>query len=175
MKLVFPCIEYKEKATAFIREFYEHHSDIAGSGGLQKYLKNSSYEEWLKRVISDLDIANIKSGKVPAITYFFVREEDDEIIGMINIRLAMNELLRKESGHIGYCVRPTERRERYGTQMLEMGLRVCDAINIREVILTCDKTNVASAGVIKNCGGVLEAEHYSDTSQTDIQRYVIKR
>ncbi len=168
-------MEYKEKAAAFIREFYDHHSDIAGSGGLQKYLKNSSYEEWLKRVISDLDIANLKSGKVPAITYFYVREADDEVVGMINIRLAVNELLRKEGGHIGYCIRPTERRKHYGTQMLEAGLKVCDAVNIRGVILTCDKSNVASAGVIKNCGGILEAEFYSQALEEEIQRYVIRR
>ncbi len=175
MKLVFPCMEYKEKAEACIHEFYQHNSEIAGSGGLHKHLKNSSYEAWLKRVIADMDIANVKPGKVPALTYFFVREEDDEIVGMINIRLAVNDLLRKEGGHIGYSIRPTERRKHYGTQMLNAALKVCDVLSIDEVILTCDKSNIASAGVIKNCGGTLEAEFYSSEHQEVIQRYVITR
>ncbi len=175
MKLVFPCIEYKEKAEAFIHELYEHNSEIAGSGGLHKHLRNSSYEAWLKRVIADMDIANVRPGRVPSLTYFYVREEDDEVIGMINIRLALNDLLRQEGGHIGYSIRPTERRKHYGTQMLEAALKVCDVLGIHEVVLTCDKSNVASAGVIKNCGGVLEAEFYSDGLQEEIQRYVITR
>ena len=108
-------------------------------------------------------------------TYFYVREEDDRIIGMINIRLALNDFLRKEGGHIGYCIRPTERRKHYATDMLKEALNVCDVVGINEVLLTCDKINVASANVIKNCGGELEAEFYSDTFQEEIQRYVIKR
>ena len=34
---------------------------------------------------------------------------------MINIRLALNDFLRKEGGHIGYCIRPTERQKHYAT------------------------------------------------------------
>ena len=63
----------------------------------------------LEKVISQIDIANIPESKIPAITYFYVREADDRIVGMINIRLALNDFLRKEGGHIGYSVRPTER------------------------------------------------------------------
>ncbi len=175
MKLVFPCEEYQEKAEAFIQEFYAYHSEIAGSGGLQKYLKNSTYQDWLKRLIKEMDLANVRPGRAPSLTYFFVREEDDEIVGMVNIRLALNEALRKEGGHIGYSIRPTERRKHYGTQMLEAALKACDVLCIREVILTCDKSNVASAGVIKNCGGRLEAEFYSEANEEMIQRYVIAR
>lgn len=31
---------------------------------------------------------------------------------MINIRLALNERLKKVGGHIGYSIRPTEKRQR---------------------------------------------------------------
>lgn len=74
----------------FIREFDEYGSEINGSGGLERYLNQSTYEEWLKKVMADIDIANIEPGRVPALTYFYVREEDDKVVGMINIRLALN-------------------------------------------------------------------------------------
>ena len=32
MKLVFPTLEYKEKAIDYINEFYEYNSEINGSG-----------------------------------------------------------------------------------------------------------------------------------------------
>lgn len=175
MKLIFPNITYKDKAIEFINEFYEHNSEINGSGALDWYLEESTYEEWLEKVLADMDIANIEKPRVPALTYFYVREEDDKIVGMVNIRLALNDFLREEGGHIGYSIRPTERRKHYATDMLNDALRVCDTIGIKEVLVTCDKSNLASAGVIKNCGGESDAEFFSETYKQIIQRYVIKR
>ena len=54
-------------------------------------------------------------------------------------------------------------------------LKICDTFGIREVILTCDKLNIASSKVIKNCKGELVEEFYSDTFKEDIQKYIIKR
>lgn len=174
-KFVFPNLKYKEKAIEFINEFYEYKSEINGSGALDGYLKDSTYEAWLTKVLADIDIANVEKPRVPALTYFYVREEDDKILGMINIRLALNDFLRNEGGHIGYCIRPTERRKHYATGMLKKALEVCDTMSIKEVLLGCEKDNVASSGVIKNCGGELIEELYSETFQAEIQRYVIKR
>ena len=173
MKLIFPNRDYEEKAKEFIAEFEEYSSKPEGTGSLPRYLKDASYEEWLKKVFTGVDVANLPAGKVPGLTYFCVREEDEKLIGMINIRPTANEFLRKEAGHIGYCVRPTERRKGYGTQMLRLGLEVCRRVDIHRVVVSCDKLNPASAGVIRNCGGVLDAEFYSETFGETLQRYVI--
>ena len=175
MKLVFPSLIYKDKATEFINEFNQYKSEINGVGGLDGYLETSSYEAWIKKVYADIDVANVEKPRVPALTYFYVREDDDRIIGMINIRLALNDFLKKEGGHIGYCIRPTERKKHYGTDMLRKALEVCDTLNIKSVLVTCDKSNVASANVIRNCNGELEEEFYSETFKEVIQRYVIRR
>lgn len=174
MKFIFPNQAYEEKAKDFIDEFNRLHSEINGSGGLDRYLLDSSYSEWLKKVLADIDLANIEPGRVPALTYFYVREDDDKIVGMINIRLALNDFLRSEGGHIGYCIRPTERGRHYATNMLKEAVNFCKIIGLNELILSCDKTNPASAGVIKNCGGCLDAEFYSDVFHSIIQRYIIK-
>lgn len=175
MKLVFPNKNYEAKAKEFIAEFYEYSSEIAGSGSLDRYLKEATYDEWLEKVFSYIDIANVPEDKIPGLTYFFVREEDDRIVGMINIRLSLNEFLRNEAGHIGYCIRPAERKKGYGTALLRAGLAVCRRVDISEVIVTCDKINLGSAGVIQNCGGILEAELYSEAFGAVIQRYVISQ
>ena len=173
MKFVFPCKEYEQKAVEFIKEFYEYQSEINGTGGLDRYLKESNYSDWLIKVLKDLDVANIPDGRVPACTYFYVREHDDKIVGMINIRLALNDFLRKEGGHIGYSIRPLERRKGYGTNMLREALSFCKTIGLCDIVITCDKDNIASSNVIKNCGGILDSEFYSDTFKTDVQRYKI--
>lgn len=175
MRLVFPDITYKERAIEYISEFYEYGSEINGSGSLDRYLKESTYEEWLKKLVRDMDVANTPASRAPALTYFYVREEDERIVGMVNLRLALNDYLRSEGGHIGYSIRPTERRRHYGTDMLSAALKVYDAIGIREVLVSCDKTNIASAGVIKNCGGILKHEVYSERYNEAVEMYVIKR
>lgn len=174
MKLVFPDLCYKEKAIKFINEFHTYHSEVNGSGSLDRYLRESTYEEWIKKVFSDMDIANIPQARVPALTYFYVREGDDEIVGMINLRLALNDFLRTEGGHIGYGIRPTERKKHYATDMLAKALKVYETLGFHEVIITCDKCNVASANVIKNCNGELVSEFYSETFKEVIQKYIIK-
>ena len=176
MKLVFPTIAYKEKAIEIINEFFEYGSEVDGSGSLVNFIRDGkSYESWLDKVISDIDVANVDySKRVPALTYFYVREEDDRIVGMMNIRLCENDFIRAEAGHIGYCIRPTERRKHYATQMLAEGVRVCRILRIRDVIVSCDKINIASAKTIMNNGGVLDAEFYSERFKSLIQRYIIK-
>ena len=174
MRMVFPTLEYKERAIEFVNEFSAAGTrSIDGSGGLDRYLRESSYEQWLQKLLVYIDIANPPAGKVPSLTYFYVRGEDERIVGMIDIRLALNDFLRNEAGHIGYCVRPSERRRHYATAMLREGLRVLKTIGVKDAIVTCDKDNIASASVIKNNGGELEAELYSEAFGALIQRYVI--
>ncbi len=172
MKLVLPTIEYKQQAVDYINEFIAHSSQINGTGSLDWYLENSNYENWLDKIISYMDIANIPNGKVPALTYFCVC--GDRIVGMVNLRLALNDFLRTEGGHIGYSVRPTERGKHYATEILKMALKVYDRLGIHNVVLVCDKENIASAKVIQNCGGTLEKEFFSETYGEILQRYIIK-
>ena len=174
MKMVFPTIAYKDKAIDFIHEFYDYSSEIHGSGGLDRMLKEATYEEWLLKLQRDMDIANIPNPRVPALTYFYVRETDDRIVGTVNIRLVPGGELIHTVGHIGYSVRPTERRKHYGTELLKAALEVCRTIGIKNVIIACERSNMASAGVIRNCGGVLESEFFSDSYNEILQRYMIR-
>lgn len=168
--LIYPDKSYKDKAIEYLNEFSLYNSEINGSGGLDRY---EDYNEWLIKVENDLDIPNIPEDRVPANTYFFVRTSDDKILGMINIRHKLNEFLQNEGGHIGYSIRPTERKKGYGSLMLKLGLEKCREINLNKVLITCDKSNIASAKVIQNNNGILENEIYSKTFSEVIQRYWI--
>ncbi len=171
MKLVYPTKEYEEGAFEFIKEFKDYKSEINGTGGLDRY---DNYDEWLLKVERDLDLLNMPKDRLPASTFFFVRTSDNKIVGMINIRHKLNDFLFNEGGHIGYSIRPTERKKGYGTLMLKLGLQKCKELNIHKVLITCDKINVASAKVIQNNNGILENEIYSDTFSEIIQRYWIE-
>lgn len=168
--LVFPTKDHEKQAFEYINEFIQYNLQLNGTGGLERY---TDYDEWLRKLDLDLDIANIPAGRVPAYTYFFIREMDKKIIGMINIRHSLNDFLFREGGHIGYSIRPTERKKGYGTLLLSLGLEKCRELKIKKVLVTCDKINIGSAKVIQNNKGVLENELYSEIFSTIIQRYWI--
>ena len=146
-----PGIDRKEDALAYIREFHEYKSDINGTGGLDRYLDD--YEGWLEKL--NADYARVPDEeRVPARTYFLVRESDGRIVGMINIRLAMNERLRNFGGHIGYSIRPTERGKGYNKINLYLALKVCDKYGIDTVLMDADLANPASWKTMEALGGV---------------------
>lgn len=170
VRLIFPSKEYEKEAFEYIQEFLEYKSEINGTGGLHRY---QNYDEWLLKLEKDLDLLNILEDKVPASTYFLVRTSDNKIIGMINIRHKLNEFLLNEGGHIGYSVRPTERKKGYGTLMLKLGLDKCRELNLNRILITCDKINIVSAKIIQNNNGILENEVFSETFSEIIQKYWI--
>ena len=166
-----PSKEYEQEALEYINEFYEYNSDINGTGGLQRYLDN--YDGWLEKLEEDRTrIPNEE--KVPAETYFLVRENDNKIVGMINIRLTLNENLKKFGGHIGYSIRPTERKKGYNKVNLYLGLLCCKEHGISEVLMDCDKSNLGSAKTMQALGGKLIREYYDDTyAHCTVQDYII--
>ena len=153
-----PNINRKEEAINYIEEHYKYNSNINGSGGLHRYIDN--YENWLEKLNNDYNqIPNEE--RVPARTYYLIRENDNKIIGMINIRLELNEQLKQHGGHIGYGIRPTERKKGYNKINLYLGLQVCHEYGIKEVYLDADELNPASWRTMEALGGVLE-EKYND-------------
>ena len=156
-----PGIGRKEDAIDYIREFLEYGSEINGTGGLQRFLED--YEGWLEKLNADY-IRVPGEEKVPARTFFLVRENDSRIVGMINIRLALNERLRKYGGNIGYSIRPTERGKGYNNINLYLGLKVCRKYGIERIFMDADLENPASWKTMEAFGGVRIREYYDDVN-----------
>ena len=81
---------------------------------------------------------------------------------MINIRLALNEKLKKFGGHIGYSIRPTERGKGYNKINLYLGLKVCQEYKIDKVLMDADKDNPASWKTMEALGGVNVREFFDE-------------
>ncbi len=126
--------------------------------------------------LDHLDVTEVEAeemGLVPDVTFFALDTERDIFVGAVNIRKYLNERLMKTGGHIGDGIRPSERRKGYGTEMIGLALEECRKMGISRVLMTCDKSNIASAKSIMNNGGVLENE-ISVEGEEPVQRYWIE-
>lgn len=169
-KHVKPQIEHERQAIEYINEFYKYNSKINGVGGLDKYLDN--YSTWLQKLDEDIKRKPTEE-KVPSETFFLIRKNDNKIVGMINIRLELNENLKKIGGHIGYSIRPEERKKGYNKINLYLGLKECQKHGIKEVLMDCDKDNIGSAKTMQALNGVLIKEWYDKQKDRTIQYYII--
>jgi predicted acetyltransferase len=114
----------------------------------------------------------LPAGFVPHTTYWLVRDGRD-VVGVSNLRHELTEALRLRGGHIGYGIRPSERRKGYATCILGLTLGKARERGIGPVLVTCLKGNIGSAKAIQKNGGVLEAEYPLEGQPDLMQRYWI--
>lgn len=115
-------------------------------------------------------------GYVPSSAYWLVRTAPDgatEVMGLSALRHRLTPALEDVGGHIGYGIRPTARRQGYGTRILALTLDRARARGLDRALITCDTTNVASARVIERNGGILASSGLSPQTNTHVSRYWI--
>ena len=155
LKLVLPTPDYESKVMDYKREFIESGDRIYGAGGL----KNAgNFNEWYTLFKNNLNEETVREGLSPETTYLAMAIDDGRLVGMVNIKHKLNDFLLKFGGHIDYSVRKSERQKGYAREMLGLALKECAKLNIKKVLITCGKDNVASKKVIISNGGKLENE-----------------
>lgn len=90
---------------------------------------------------------------------------------MANIRTKLNQKLMNFGGNIGYCIRPTERKNGYNKVNLYLALKVCKECGIKKALLDADKGNPASWRTMESLGAVLEEEKCVESCDKDIVRF----
>ena len=151
--LVKPDLSYADEIIKYKEESLAESPIINGSAGLDRF---SSIEVWLEELKKRSCEDTVPKGLVPSSTYLGVREKDNYIVGMIDIRHYLNEYLTQVGGNIGYGVRKTERNKGYAKQMLKLALEKCRELKIKKVLITCDEDNIASEKVILSANAKLE-------------------
>lgn len=118
----------------------------------------ADYVQLKKRHEQSLDLPN---GYVPDTAYVLVDEED--YVGLFNLRHYLNDALKEGAGHIGYGIGKKYRGHGYATTGLSLIIEEAKKIIPEdEIYISVHKDNPASLTVQKKNGAIIH--HEDETS-----------
>ena len=168
--LVRPTGEYASQIVEYRQEFLDAGDSMDGCGPLRRI---EDPEEYIKTCAEYENKQTVPSHLVPATQLFLIRKSDNRLVGMLQVRHCFNDYLEKYAGHIGYSVRPSERRKGYAKEMLKMALPFCRELGLDKVLITCIDGNVGSEKTILANGGVYESTVYEPNEKEYLKRFWI--
>ena len=168
MEIVELQIQQEEALADFVSEF-----EAAGEEEIPAFLPDPewTFVETVEGFDKQSRGEGLPEGWVPSTTRFLLHE--GRIVGLFNIRHRLTDNLQRFGGHVGYSVRPSERRKGYGTLLLEAARELARDLGVEQLLVTCEPGNAASVGVIEKCGGVFEDRTYYEPVGHDVCRYWI--
>lgn len=153
-------------------KFLEMAEDYASAGEDRYQPLAADFEAYLENLEMYRTGKSLPAGHVRANAFFLLAGE--RLIGRGDLRHDLNAQLAVMGGHIGYDVRPSERRKGYGALILRLTLEKARARGLERVFLTCDADNIASAKIIESGGGRLADQIVYEPTGKLISQYWIE-
>lgn len=163
---------HQTEAETMKQEFFDSGEAIINGSAL---FDQMPFHEWLINTDRNHDPKTVRKDWALATTFFAFRRSDERMVGVIDVRheLAV-PFLQEYGGHIGYSVRPSERKKGYATEMLKLALSYCRSLHIETVSLGCYADNLPSIRTIERCGGIcVKQKLYTDGKPMLIYRIVL--
>ena len=149
IRLCTPTPEMEAAAVDFRQEFFQAGESVINGSSLLDQIP--SYPDWLARVQAQACAATVPPGWVRTDVFFAVREADQRLVGIIDLRHELNDFLR-DFGHSGFSVRPSERRQGYATAMLRQLCARAVSLGMPQLQLAAETSNTASCRTIVRAG-----------------------
>lgn len=165
MRLTEPRPDLEAEFRAMAEEWREAGRDVYAAA-------LADFDGYLQKLARQKEEEGLPPGRVPSCT-FWLLADGSRVVGTSRLRSRLLPHLEKEGGHIGYDVRPSERRRGCGTALLALTLDEARDRGLSEVLITCDHGNVGSVRVIENNGGRLLDQVVSDRTGNTVNRYGI--
>ena len=153
IRLEQPHIRFKESFLKAMDEFL-------AEGRWQEFDENfirQHFSDFVQEYIDHSKGRKIPMGYVPHTMYWII-DSNDQYVGQIDLRHKINAALRCYGGHIGYEIRPSERKKGYGKMALKEVLIKAKKLELNKVLVTCDSDNIASRKIIETNKGILNDE-----------------
>lgn len=146
-----------------------------GVSDLKKVI-DKSFEEYFNGLEINKHIDEIYPAYANQTTYVLA-DDSNHIYGLINLRHELKGKLTEIGGHIGYGIRPSERKKGYATLQLKLVLDKLKELNIDQALITCRENNIASKKTMEkfigkadtlvpsNHEGIMEYRYWIDVNK----------
>lgn len=168
--LLRPTAEYAVQIMERKKEYLAADSSMDGCGPMRR---TDDPIEYIEKCAIEENPETCPAPLVPATQFMLVRKDDNKVLGFLQVRHEFNDYLSKFGGHIGYSVRPSERRNGYAKEMLKMALPYCKEIGLDKILITCIDGNIGSEKTILANGGVYESTIHEPNENEDLKRFWI--
>lgn len=168
LRLVIPDITLADEIRAYRQEMLDALSSMDGTGTLRRH---ENPADWLAMNDRFANRDTVPEGWVQSTQFVCLRGE--RLVGMIQVRHAFNDYLRDYAGHIGYSVRPSDRRKGVAAWMLGAVLPYCRQIGLQQVMVACEPDNPGSSRTILKNGGVYGRTVHEPREDIDLEQYWI--
>jgi predicted acetyltransferase len=163
-------VEPSEQLESEFRAFLDELARASESFGSEIGRRN--FPAYLQMVRAESLGLGLTPGEVPMSTFWLINS-DGRLLGESRLRHHLTPALEEYGGHIGYVIRPTDRRKGYGSAILALTLEKAAGLGLRRIRLTCDTDNGPSARIIERAGGVLSGYGISPVNGKMTSQYWI--
>lgn len=171
LQLIVPSPAYTEEILAYKEEFVQRNEHLNGGARLQEM---DNISDWFEHIHRASSYETCQEGRSPSSTFLCIRESDQVMVGICNIRHDLNQdFLINIAGHIGYSIRPSERRKGYATEQLRLALLEAKKLGLDKVLVTASDWNIGSQKTILANGGVYDDTRIDPEDGDHVLRYWI--
>ncbi|MFB1081837.1 GNAT family N-acetyltransferase [Jeotgalibacillus sp. JSM ZJ347] len=169
VQLVKPNLITEESYRDYIKEWQTSGEEIIPNASMPVEM---GFDEQVENWRNEEQGIGLPEGWVSSSLFFLINQEE-KILGAAHIRHKLTERLSQYGGHIGYGVRPYERKKGYATEILKLSLKEARKLGINEVLITCNDDNPGSYKTIEANGGLRDPQD-ADENGILIRRYWIR-
>ena len=147
LKLILPEEKYWVSFQEGVEEFKKFPT-LYDTLGIKSGLSYNNFADYKIACENNRLGVGLKEGYVASTRLWLV--EDENFVGVFDIRHSLTENLKKEGGNIAYYIIPSARRR----GLAQEGLKLCcryakEVLGLDEVLVTCNALNIASYKTMK--------------------------
>lgn len=148
-----PNLQHREQVIEFRREFNAVFPALHGANELNSFT-DGGIVGWFNYLNTPAGTQWFEYQKVEDSTYLAIKNE--KVVGIMNLRHQLNDFLLAYGGHLGYSTHPHFQGQGMATQMVAFAKERFKALGLTQILITCERGNLASQRVILKSGGKLE-------------------
>ena len=166
-----PSMTYAKEISAYREEMLAAESSFDGCLSMKRMPDPKEYTEYCTEWANPSRV--LKENGARGTVLLCIRKADNKMVGCMQVHHVLNEQMRTITGHVGYSVRPSERRKGYATQMLKKAKDYLSSFGFSEIYVSCLPENEASRRTILANGGEYIETVYLEVDKVELERYRI--